>query len=80
MSSWRGCIFSNPELPVIVVTSEHVTGDEPSFFGALRVLRKPVAIEELLSAIAEASSQRLAKAPPRPLASGTPPLRSTAHR
>ncbi len=54
-----------PGLPVIVVTSEHVTGDEPSFFGALRVLRKPVAIEELLSAIAEASNQRLAKAPPR---------------
>jgi two-component system, chemotaxis family, chemotaxis protein CheY len=44
-----------PTLPVIVVTSEHVTGAEPTFAGALRVLRKPVAVEQLLSAIADAS-------------------------
>ena len=49
-----------PSLPVIVVTSEHLTGDEPHFSGALRVLRKPVAVEALLAAVAEAQS--LAKA------------------
>jgi two-component system, OmpR family, response regulator MprA len=52
-----------PTLPVIVVTSEHVTGDEPAFSGALRVLRKPVAVDELLSAIAHASALTNAKAP-----------------
>jgi two-component system, chemotaxis family, chemotaxis protein CheY len=45
-----------PRLPVIVITSEHVTGDEPTFSGALRVLRKPVAVEELLAAVADASA------------------------
>jgi CheY-like chemotaxis protein len=52
-----------PELPVIFVTSEHVTGDEPMFSGALRVLRKPVAVQELLSAVAQASALTDAKAP-----------------
>jgi CheY-like chemotaxis protein len=56
-----------PTLPVIVVTSEHVTGDEPTFTGALRVLRKPVAVDELLSALAHASAPTHEKAtePPR---------------
>jgi two-component system chemotaxis response regulator CheY len=45
-----------PRLPVIVVTSEHVTGGEATFSGALRVLRKPVAVEELLAAVAHAST------------------------
>jgi two-component system chemotaxis response regulator CheY len=51
-----------PRLPVIVVTSEHVDGDEPTFSGALRVLRKPVAVEELLSAVAHASALTQARA------------------
>ncbi|HEX4406800.1 MAG TPA: response regulator [Polyangia bacterium] len=52
-----------PSLPVIVVTSEHVTGDEPHLYWALRVLRKPVAVEDLLAAMAEASKRSIAKAP-----------------
>ncbi|HTA18353.1 MAG TPA: response regulator [Polyangia bacterium] len=60
-----------PALPVIVVTSEHVTGDEPPFLGALRVLRKPVAVEELLSAVAAASSRTVATATPRASRWGT---------
>jgi CheY-like chemotaxis protein len=56
-----------PTVPVIIVTSEHVTGDEPTFSGALRVLRKPVPVEQLLSAIADASALTNVKTaePPR---------------
>jgi two-component system chemotaxis response regulator CheY len=54
-----------PALPVIVITSEHVTGDEPSFSGALRVLRKPVDVEQLLAAVAQASALSHATTPRR---------------
>ena len=50
-------------VPVIVVTAEHVQDHDPSLEGAFRVIRKPVHVEELLSALAAAKAHPAADLP-----------------
>jgi CheY-like chemotaxis protein len=50
-------------VPVIIVSSEYIATDDHSLAGAFRVMSKPVALEELLSAVAEAGERRRAHLP-----------------
>src|ERR1022692_2233306 len=50
----------NGRTPVIVVTGEGVQrDDDTSLAGAFRIIRKPVPVEDLLSAISEAAAHRV---------------------
>jgi DNA-binding NtrC family response regulator len=53
----------NRRLPVIVVTGERVQNGDPSLAGAFRIIRKPIRVEDLLSALAEAIGRRVARLP-----------------
>jgi two-component system, NtrC family, response regulator AtoC len=53
----------NVRIPVIVVTGEHAPGQDAGLAGALRVIRKPVPVNHLLSAIAEAVAHRVVHLP-----------------
>jgi CheY-like chemotaxis protein len=46
-------------VPVIVVSAERITGHDPSLEGAFRIMRKPVAAEDLLTALSDASAHRV---------------------
>jgi two-component system, chemotaxis family, chemotaxis protein CheY len=54
---------TNGRLPIIVVTGERDPGADPGLAGALRILRKPVPVNHLLSAIAEATAHRVVHLP-----------------
>ena len=47
-------------LPVIVVTAEHLQDHDASLESAFRVIRKPVPVEDLLSALEAARAQQVA--------------------
>lgn len=49
----------DPGMPVVVVTGQRIQGDDVSLAGASRIIRKPVPVEDLLSAIAEAATRRV---------------------
>ena len=53
----------NVRIPVIVVTGEHAPGEDAGLVGALRIIRKPVPVNQLLSAIAEAVAHRVVHLP-----------------
>jgi two-component system, NtrC family, response regulator AtoC len=53
----------NARLPVIVVTGEHAPGEDAGLAGALRIIRKPVPVNHLLSAIAEGVAHRVVHLP-----------------
>jgi CheY-like chemotaxis protein len=53
----------NVRIPVIVVTGERAPGEDAGLAGALRVIRKPVPVNHLLSAIAEAVAHRVVHLP-----------------
>ena len=53
----------NVRIPVIVVTGEHAPGKDARLAGALRIIRKPVPVNHLLSAIAEAVAHRVVHLP-----------------
>jgi two-component system chemotaxis response regulator CheY len=50
-------------IPIIVVTGERDPGADPALAGALRIIRKPVPVNHLLSAIAEATAHRVVHLP-----------------
>jgi CheY-like chemotaxis protein len=50
-------------IPVIVVTAERSPGSDPGLAGALRIICKPVPVNHLLSAIAEATAHRVVHLP-----------------
>jgi len=50
-------------VPVIVVTATHPHDADPSLESAFRVIRKPVHVEDLLSALASARELRAAQLP-----------------
>ena len=50
-------------LPIIVVTGERAQGGDASLAGAFRIIRKPVPVEDLLSAITEATAHRVVHLP-----------------
>ncbi len=50
-------------VPVIVVTAEHVPDHDASLEDAFRVIRKPVRVEDLLSALEAARAHRAAHLP-----------------
>jgi CheY-like chemotaxis protein len=52
----------NGRMPVIVVTGERVQGD-PSLARAFRIIGKPVPVDDLLSAIADAAAHRIVHLP-----------------
>jgi|HubBroStandDraft_5_1064220.scaffolds.fasta_scaffold49488_3 CheY-like chemotaxis protein len=53
----------NVRIPVIVVTGERAPGEDVELAGALRIIRKPVPVNHLLSAIAEAVAHRVVHLP-----------------
>jgi CheY-like chemotaxis protein len=53
----------NVRIPVIVVTGERAPGEDAGLAGALRIIRKPVPVNHLLSAIAEAVAHRVVHLP-----------------
>ena len=53
----------NVRIPVIVVTGERAPGEDAGLVGALRIIRKPVPVNHLLSAIAEAVAHRVVHLP-----------------
>jgi two-component system chemotaxis response regulator CheY len=50
-------------VPVIIVSGERTVADDATLAGAFRVMRKPVPLEELLTAITEAGARRIAHLP-----------------
>src|ERR1700722_6365898 len=53
----------NVRIPVIVVTGERAPGEDPRLAAALRIIRKPVPVNHLLSAIAEGIAHRVVHLP-----------------